>query len=68
MCAHRGKIETRAECRQWGECVQADKGLVVHLLRLIAAHLHPELAEVRTSTSAVDPPTPPLSHEDPSAS
>lgn len=51
MCAHRGKIEIETV----GECLVDDKGLIVHVLRLIVAHLHPELAEVRTSTSAADP-------------
>lgn len=33
----------------------ADKEVIVHVLRLIVAHLHPELAAVKTSTTAQDP-------------
>lgn len=65
MCAHRGKIEMEARRRQRGECWRLIKGVIV--LRLIAAHLHPELAEVRTPTSAAEP-APSLSHDDPRAS
>lgn len=38
-----------------GKCLAADKEVIVRVQRLIAAHLHPELAEVKTSTSALDP-------------
>lgn len=33
----------------------ADKEVIVCVLRLIVAHLHPELAAVKTSTTAQDP-------------
>lgn len=33
----------------------ADKEVIVHVLRLIVAHLHPELTEVKTATSTQDP-------------
>ena len=45
----RGRAETE------GECSGADKEVIVHVLRLIAAHLHPELAAAETPTSAQDP-------------
>lgn len=48
------KIEIEAELRE-RECLAADKEVIVHVLRLIVAHLHPELAEAKTPTSAQDP-------------
>lgn len=67
MCAHRGKIEIEAEPRQWGSVWRLIKGVIVHVLRLIAAHLHPEPAQVGTPTSTSDPGAQ-LHPEDPSAS
>lgn len=52
MCAHRGKIEIEAEPRQWGSVRRLIKGVIVRVLRLIAAHLHPEPAPLRTPTSS----------------
>lgn len=52
MCAHQA-IEIEAELRQEGECLVADKEVIVHVLHLTVAHLHPELAEAKTS--AQDP-------------
>lgn len=49
------KIEIEAGPETVGECSVADKEVIVHVLRLIVAHLHPEPAEVKTSTSAQDP-------------
>lgn len=46
------KIDIEAERRE-GECLAADKEVIVHVL--IAAHLHPELAEDKTPTSAQNP-------------
>lgn len=45
----RGTTETEAEC------LLADKEVIVHVLRLIAALLHPKLAAAKTSTSTQAP-------------
>lgn len=55
VCASGDKHRDRGRAETEGECLAADKEVIVHAPRLIAAHLHPELAAGKTSTSALDP-------------